>query len=146
MKTVFLFLFLFFSQACIATSTSGYACTHLQVTIKNNTANTCYLVTEELSSGRISPTHDITFKIAAGSESKPVDIEQSDITFAVALELVYECGEGYYIRLYSQKNECGNINKTHAAVLHTANLTGTFQASLANYWTNKPAVVNWTIQ
>ncbi|MCX7091274.1 MAG: hypothetical protein NTU48_07490 [Legionellales bacterium] len=146
MKTMFLFLILCFSQACMAGSTSGYACTHLQVTIKNNTANTCYLLTEELSSGIFSPAHDITFKIPAGSESKPVDIEQSDILFGVALELVYECGEGYYIRLYSQKNECGNINKTNAAVLHTANLTGTFQANLANYWTNMPAVVNWTIQ
>jgi hypothetical protein len=146
MKTVFLFLILFFSQACMATSITGYACTHLQVIIKNNTANTCYLLTEESSYGLISPTHDITFKIPAGSESKPVDIEQSKITSGVALELVYECGEGYYIRLYSQKDECGKLNKTHAAVLHTANLTGTFKTSLANYWTNKPAVVNWTIE
>ncbi len=143
MKIVFLFLMFVFSETCMA---SGYACTHLQITVKNNTNNTCYLLTEELASGLILPTNDITFKIAPGEESKPVDIEQSDFTVGTSLELVYECGEGYYIRLYSHKNECGNANKVNASVLYTANLAGTSQTTSANYWSNKPAIVRWEIQ
>lgn len=146
MKSLFLFLFLFFTETCVSAATSGYACMDLQLSIKNNTNTTCYLLTEELTSGTLQPGHDVVFKIAAGTESNPMLIKQSDISASTALELVYECGESHYIRLYTQKNECGYTNKVNVHVLYKENLSATAETSPANYWSNKAATARWTIQ
>ncbi len=145
MRILFIFLSIIFSSTSIAYM-DQYNCMHMNVTIKNNTPNTCYLLTEELGIGHIVPAHDISFKIAPKKESPPLDIVQSQLLYGTSIELVYECGEGSYIRLYSQKNECGHLNKVNASILYTANLTATYQTSPASYWSNKPASIKWTIE
>lgn len=145
MRILFVFLSIIFSSTSIA-YLNNYNCMHMIVTIKNNTPNTCYLLTEELVYGDIIPAHDIPFKISPNEESPTLDLVQSELTIGTSIELVYECGEGYYIRLYSQKNECGNLNKVNASILYTANLTATYQANPASYWSNKPASIKWTIE
>lgn len=150
MKAIFLILTLLISPFCSAENVKGindYACLHLQVSIKNETPNTCYLLTEEFTNDSIlNPNHDITFKILPNTETSIVDILPSNFANGASLELVYECGEGAYIRLDSEKNACGNQNTIEASVLYAANLTATAQSSPANYWSNKPANVTWTLK
>ena len=127
MKALCLFLAVLFSSVCAA-DTSNYACLHLQIAIKNNTPNTCYLLTEELTNNSILlPTHDISFKIGPNEEAPPFDIRAESIYGPASIELVYECGEGSYIRLDSQKNPCGNKNTVSTALLYAANLSATAQ-------------------
>lgn len=148
MKAIFVFLAVFVTTADAA-DISNYACLHLQVTIKNNTPNTCYLLTEELTSdSTLDPSQDISFKIAPNEEAAPLDIYSNvfDGTDLTSIELVYECGEGSYIRLDSQKNACGNKNTVNTAVLYAANLRATAEKSPASYWYNKPAKITWTIE
>ncbi|MGV3739702.1 MAG: hypothetical protein ACO1N3_00200 [Gammaproteobacteria bacterium] len=150
MKAIFLILTLLISPLCSAENIQGindYACLHLHVSIKNETANTCYLLTEELTNESIlNPEHDITFKILPNTETPIIDILPRDYAAGASLELVYECGEGAYIRLDSEKNTCGNQNTIEASVLYAANLTATAVSTQANYWTNKPAKVTWTLK
>ena len=146
MKALCLFLAVLFSSVCAA-DTSNYACLHLQIAIKNNTPNTCYLLTEELTNNSILlPTHDISFKVGPNEEAPPLDILPELISEPASIELVYECGEGSYIRLDSLKNACGNQNTVSTAVLYAANLRATAQTSPASYWYNRPAKITWTIE
>ena len=148
MKTIFLFLTVFVTTA-YAADMSKYACMHMEVVIKNNTPNTCYLLTEELTNDSILvPGHDISFKIAPNEASAPLDIYSPtfDGETLTSVELVYECGEGAYIRLDTQKNACGSINTVNAAVLYAANLHATAEKNVASYWSNKPAKITWTIE
>ena len=146
MKALSLFLAVLFSSVCAAV-TSNYACLHLQIAIKNNTPNTCYLLTEELTNNSILlPTHDISFKIGPNEEAPLLDIRSESIYGPASIELVYECGEGSYIRLDSQKNPCGNQNTVSTALLYAANLSATAQTSPASYWYDKPAKITWTIE
>lgn len=147
MKAILVFLAIFVTTADAA-DISNYACLHLQITIKNNTPNTCYLLTEELTSGStLLPSHDISFRIAPNEEAAPLDIYSTALnTTPTSIELVYECGEGSYIRLDSQKNACGNNNTVNTTVLYTTNLRATAEKSPASYWYNKPAKITWTIE
>lgn len=149
MKTVYLLASLFFSSMCIAaTDLTDYACLHLQITIKNNTQTSCYLLTEEFDNSEsvINPAHDITFKIAPNEEAPMIDIRSIGYMEGTKLELVYECGTGSYIRLHSSKTECGNNNETEASILSAANLSATHKDTPANYWSNKAAKIHWTIE
>ena len=146
MKALFLVLTAFYSSVCLA-DMSNYACLHLHVAIKNNTPNTCHLLTEELTNDSIlNSSQDITFKILPNETSPFIDIKPTVFDGGASIELVYECGEGYYIRLDSQKNGCGNQNTVSTAVLYAANLSAVSQNTEANYWSNKPAKVVWTIE
>jgi hypothetical protein len=134
------------SSVCSALN-HDYPCLHLQISIKNNTPNTCYLLTEELTNDSLlSPKQDLSFKILPNAQSPFIDISPYLFTEGASIELVYECGEGYYIRLNSQKNECGNDNKVMTSVLYAANLSATAENTPANYWSNQPAKVIWSIQ
>lgn len=148
MKTVYLLASLFFSSLCMATDLTDYACLHLQITVKNNTQNTCYLLTEELDNSEsvVNPAHDITFKIAPNEEAPMIDIRSIGYIGGTKLELVYECGTGSYIRLHSSKTECGNTNEIEASILSAANLSATQKSTPASYWSNKVAKVHWTIE
>lgn len=146
MKVLFLVLSAFYSLVCLA-DMSNYACLHLQVAVKNNTPNTCHLLTEELTNDSILlASQDITFKILPNQTSPLVDIKPTDFNGSASIELVYECGEGYYIRLDSQKNGCGHQNTVSTSVLYAANLSAVSKNTEASYWSNKPAKVVWTIE
>lgn len=138
---------LIFSSLCNA-GKLDYACLDLQIAIKNNTPNTCYLLTEEIGDENTFITHgtDVSFKILPNEQSSFATLTPRFMTDGVSMELLYECGEGYYIRLDSQKNPCSYKNTAQGRVLYAANLTATTETVAANYWSNKPAKIVWTIQ
>lgn len=150
MKAIFLLFILLFSPLCNATNVTGvndYACLHLHVSIKNQTGNTCYLLTEEFTNDSIlNANHDLTYKILPNEKSPFIDILPRSFADGASVELVYECGEGAYIRVASEKNACGNQNTLYTSVLYAANLTATAEKTPANYWSNKPAEVVWTLK
>ncbi|PJD93604.1 MAG: hypothetical protein CK424_02045 [Legionella sp.] len=144
MKKYIIFSFLMLSSPVMA-GFSDYACLHLEITIKNNTQNTCYLIEHEAQSGFIySEKHDLAFKILPGEESSVLDLING-LSSGPNIDLQYECGEGRYITLHTEKNMCGNDNTTTAFLLSAANLSANPETTPASYWSNKPATVHWTI-
>lgn len=150
MRKCILIFPLLISPLCFATnftSINDYGCLHLQISIKNDTPNTCYLLTEELTNNStMNPQHDLIFKILPHTESPIMDILPFSYARNASIELVYECGDGAYVRLHSEKNACSSNNTIEASILYAANLTATSQTAPASYWSNKPAKVIWTLQ
>ncbi len=136
---------------CILSNTGfaamrDYQCLHLQIVIKNKTSNTCYLIGHSSKTAPIySDKGDFVFKILPGEESSILDIRSGSPFVSPSMELEYECGEGRTITLHSEKNLCGNDNTTTAFLTSAANLNARHETTPANYWSNQPASVHWTI-
>lgn len=145
MKKYIVFFLFILSSAGFA-SRIDYPCLHLEIVIKNKTSNTCYLMSHSEKNVYIySDKRDLAFKILPGEESSILDISSGSPYVSPSIELQYECGEGRTIALHSEKNLCGNDNTTTAFLTSAANLNAKHETTIANYWSNQPARVRWTI-
>ena len=144
-----LFLMAIVPNLCFA-DIIDYACSHLKISIKNNTQNNCYLLNEEYPKLKypytINPKQDISFKIHPNETTTPLDISPYFFIDSISIVLIYECGEGAYITLSTYKNACQNLNEVTWAVLNTSTITASAETSPANYWQHKPAEITWTLE
>ena len=151
MQILFLIFCLLLAPYCAAaatdiTSVNDYQCIHLHISIKNETPNTCYLLMDELTNGSSMNNENLVYKILPNTESAIMKINPGNYYAGASIELVYECGDGAYVRVNSEKNACTNPNRVETSVLYSANLIATAETEPANYWANKPAKVIWTFK
>lgn len=116
-----------------------------EISVQNNTPNTCYLARMKLIQGTMRDTFEgMIFKIAPGELMKfPRLIEYG--SYGPKVSLWYDCEGGSKIELESEKTLWRTDNQVKGQIVSAVSMDATFTSTPADWYSATPGKINWTL-